>query len=70
MIPEPYDQFHARARWALKFCWWPTRCEITGRRLWLCNAYLGEAVWTGPGEPVYEHRWHASTEHLIWQLKQ
>lgn len=70
MIPEPFDQFHARATWHLKFCWWPTCCEITGRRIWLCDAYRGEAVWTGPGESVIEHRWHSCTEHLIWQLKQ
>ncbi len=70
ILAEPYDQFHARATWELKFCWWPQRCEITDQRLWLCLAYRGTAMWTGPGDPVYEFRYHTPTEHLIWQLKQ
>ncbi len=74
MAPIPgmdrYDQFHARARWQLKFIWWPQQCELTGQRIWLELAYQGEAVWTGPGTPVYEFRYHKAQEHLIWQLKQ
>jgi len=27
-------------------------------------------VWTGPGESVFEDRWHNTTEHIIWKLKQ
>ena len=63
--------FYIRARWELKRVLWPCHCEITGRRLWPSTlAYRGRAMYTGPGEPVYETRWHDKEEHLIWQLKE
>ena len=74
-IPEKIDRldgaFYLRARWDLKWVLWPQRCNITGQRLWPGTlAYRGEAMWTGPGEPVIEHKWHERHEHLIWQLKE
>lgn len=74
MAPIPgmdrYDQFHARADWDYVFVWWPKQCELTNRQIWLQHAYRGTAVWVGPGEPVFEYRYHAPQEHLIWQLQQ
>lgn len=64
------DPFNSKAVWALKFIWFPKTCGITRRMLWLEWAYEGVAVWTGPGEPVYEYRWHDKFEHLIWELKE
>lgn len=61
--------FDTRAKWKLAFVWWPSRCDITDKRLWLCMAYRGTAMWTGPGDPVYETRWHEKNEHLIWEIK-
>jgi hypothetical protein len=61
--------FYERAKWTLKFIWWPKRCNLSGQLLWFCYAYEGEAVWTGPGTPVYEFRYHKTVEHLIWFLK-
>jgi hypothetical protein len=26
-------------------------------------------MWSGPGDPVYEYKWHSKTEHIIYQLK-
>lgn len=65
-----YQAFYRRAVWQLKFVWWPRRCNLSQRWIWLCWAYQGTAIWTGPGDPVYEFRYHTPTEHLIWQLKQ
>lgn len=63
--------FYIRAEWKLCRVLWPCRCEISGRRLWPGTlAYRGRAMYTGPGEPVFETRWHDRTEHIIWQLKE
>ena len=74
-IPERIDRldgaFYMRACWKLCRVVWPQRCLISGRRLWPgSSAYRGQAVWTGTGTPVIEVHWHASQEHLIWQLKE
>jgi hypothetical protein len=61
--------FYDRAKWRLQYLWWPQGCNLTGQWLWLCWAYQGEAVWAGPEGPVYEFRYHDSTEHIIWLLK-
>ncbi len=55
--------------WQLKFAWFPRRCYITKRIIWLERAYRGTGILTGPGEPIIEHRWHDKMEHLIWKIK-
>ena len=70
IMDQTYDPFYNRAVWKLKFVWWPRRCELSDQWLWLCQAYQGTAVWTGPGEPAVEHRWRNTVAHLIRQLKQ
>ena len=62
--------FKNRAYWRLTFLWWPKRSALTGRRLWLRRVYEGIAMYTGPGTPVFEFRYHEPAEHLIWKLKQ
>ncbi len=63
------ESFYQRATWKLKFAWLPVKCDLYEKVLWLCWVYEGTACWTGPGDPVYEHRWHDKNEHLIWMLK-
>jgi hypothetical protein len=63
------DAFYDRACWRLKFLWRPRRSDITGRWLWLRQVFEGTAMWTGPGTPVFEFRYHEPVEHLIWKLK-
>ena len=63
------SSFYYRAGWQLKFAWMPHRCIRSGKFIWLEYAYLGTAVWTGPGTPVFEYNWHSKEEHLIWHLK-
>jgi hypothetical protein len=63
--------FYIRAEWQLRRVTWPQRCEISGRRLWPGSwGYRGRAMYTGPGEPVFETRWHDCAEHIVWQLKE
>ena len=63
------DSFYNRAYWHLRFLWLPKRSALTGRWLWLRRVYEGIAMWTGPGTPVFEFRYHEPAEHLIWSLK-
>lgn len=65
-----YDSFYDKSLGAqLKFAWLPQTCNITGKRIWLKFGYRLTAMWTGPGEPIYEHKWHDKLEHIIWKLK-
>lgn len=52
------------------FAWLPKRCDISGKYIWLKHGYKLTAIWHGPGSSVFEERWHDSTEHIIWKLKQ
>jgi hypothetical protein len=69
-INDNYDSFYSRAHWRLKSLWLPKRSDLTGQWLYLRMVYEGTAIWTGPGTPVFEFRYHEPIEHLIWQLKQ
>ena len=66
---DSHESFYRRAVWVKRFAWLPKRCNITGRRLWLKKAMMGVAMWTGPGDPVFEFRWHDAKEHIFWRLK-
>jgi hypothetical protein len=62
------DIFYERAQWRKVFLCWPRQCSLSGKTLWLQWAYLGTAMWTGPEDPVFEHRYHEKHNHLIWAL--
>ena len=64
------DAFYRRCLgWELRFVWWPTKCYISKRRMWLERAYRGTSVLTGPGDTIYEYRWHDRHEHIVWKIK-
>lgn len=64
------DWFYRRCvGWELSFVWLPKRCNLTGRRIWLEWAYQGTGVLIGPGDSIFENRWHSKDEHLIFLLK-
>ena len=65
-----FDPFWKRCLgWQLKFSFYPRRCFISSRRLWFKQAYRGIAVWTGPGDPVFEHRWLSKEEFLMNKIR-
>jgi hypothetical protein len=70
MEQDRLESFYRRAVWVERFAWRPRRCNITGRRLWLTRTMMGVAMWTGPGDPVFEFKWHDYKEHTAWLLKQ
>lgn len=61
--------FYHRAGWQFVFVVWPRRCSLSGDWIWFEHAYRGTAMWTGPGTPIIEHKWHERHEHLLWKLK-
>jgi hypothetical protein len=62
--------FHARCIGTeLKFVLIPKICYITGKYLWLKRAYKQTAMYTGPGDPVFEHRWYEKSEFLFERMK-
>jgi hypothetical protein len=63
------DAFYRRAIWKLRFSFWPRRCKISNKLIWLKRGYEGVAMWTGPGDPVFEVHWHDKNAHMIYELK-
>lgn len=53
----------------IKLVIWPRRCHISQRWLWLELVYRQTAMWTGPGEPVFEYRWYDRDEFLVASLR-
>lgn len=68
-VDEQYDPFNNRAEFKSMYLFWPRRCYISGKRLWLTHVYQGTAVWHGPGTPLEEHRYYDKAEYLMWTLK-
>ena len=69
--PDDYDdqRFLSRAYINLKWCWWPQRCHVSGRWIWLTQAYRAMYVITGPGDPCIWFRWYSREEMLVLKLK-
>ena len=72
-FPMPTDysnkKFLERAQTYLKWMFWPRRCCVSGRWMWLEQAYRADYVITGPGDPAVWTRWYSSKEMLILKLK-
>ena len=67
---QSYDYFYDRLIGTeLKFAWLPKTCHISGKTIWLKRGYRMTRMITGPGDPIFEHRWHDKIEHIIWKLK-
>ena len=66
---QSYDYFYDKLIGTeLKFAWLPQICDISGKRIWLKYAYRMTRIITGPGESIFEHRWHDKNTHIIWKL--
>lgn len=69
-MEQQYDPWQSHCiGWKKTFAVWPRRCYITNKILWLKFVYQGTAMWTGPGEPAYEHRWIKSNEFMFAKIK-
>jgi hypothetical protein len=66
---QPYDYFYDKIIGTeLKFAWLPKTCDISGKRIWLKKAYRMTRIITGPGESIFEYRWHDKNTHIMWKL--
>jgi hypothetical protein len=66
---QPYDYFYDKIIGTeLKFAWLPKRCDISGERIWLKYGYRLTRIITGPGESIFEYRWHDKNTHIMWKL--
>ena len=63
------EYFYRNAYWNMTFALWTRTCDQSGKRIWLEYAYKGTRKITGPGDPVYLHRWVKSNEYLLAQIK-
>ena len=67
---QSYDHFYEKMIGTeYKFVWLPQRCDLSGKRIWLKKGYRLTRLITGPGDTIFEHRWHDKNEHIIWKLK-
>jgi hypothetical protein len=69
---QSYNHFYERMIGTeYKFAWLPQRCDISGKQIWLKNAYriTRMTMTMVPGDIIFEHRWHDKLEHLFWKLK-
>ena len=70
-MPDNYDdkRFLSQGYNQLTWSLWPRRCHVSGRWLWLTQAYRAMYIINGPGEPAVWIRWYSSTEMMILKLK-
>ena len=71
VMPDDYseERFLERAYTEVKWSLWPRRCHVTGKWMWLTQAYRAVFVITGPGDPAVWTRWYSSEEMLVLKLK-
>lgn len=74
LMPADYRMYSRRsfvnrAIWYKEFVWWPRRCWISNRWIWLTQAYQGVAIWTGPGTPMFEYHWVDRDQYLMEKIK-
>lgn len=55
--------------WQLKFCLLPKKCFYSKKTIWFKKAYFGTAMLTGPGDPLFHHRWVDQKEFFLQQIK-
>lgn len=49
--------------------WWPRRCTVTNKWLWIRPAVRVRRIITGPGDPVVIDHWVESRAYTIQTLK-
>lgn len=52
----------------LKFVWLPKRCYLSKKIIWLKIAYKQTAMYMGPSDVVFDHRWYNKNQFLLARL--
>jgi predicted Fe-S protein YdhL (DUF1289 family) len=66
---ESEESFLKEASTEEKFMWWPQRCRLTDKLMWLTFAVRGQRSVMGPGGIRTEHRYYSSEEFIMMRLK-
>lgn len=66
---QPIDRRFYRYYWYEKFAWFPKRCAVTNKCIWLKKGMKGVQMITGPGDPVFEYLWLDRKQFLLEKLK-
>jgi hypothetical protein len=53
----------------IKFTLIPKKCYLTNKWIWLKKCYRQTAMWTGPGDIIFEYRYYDKDEFLIQKIK-
>ena len=67
---EDYVFQRACINTTIVFVMWPRRCYFTNKILFLKYVYRQTAMWTGPGDPVFEYRWYDKNEFIKAKLQE
>ncbi len=63
---DSHDFFYERCiEKKLTWSFLPRRCYSSGKVIWFTTGYKLTAMYTGPGEPIYEYRWFDRKEYII-----
>jgi len=66
---QSYDPFYDRMLGTeYKFAWLPQTCDISGKKIWLKKGYRLTRMISGPGDAIFEYRWHDKNAHIMWLL--
>lgn len=66
-ISEP--TFLDNAKIQQQFVWWPKRCRLSQRRIWLEYAVRARITMYSQRGVVYDDRYYAAKEFTMYQLK-
>lgn len=53
-----------------KFLFYPRRCFLSGKLLWLTKAYIRVAMYMGPSDILYEFRYYDKHEYIFYKLRE
>jgi hypothetical protein len=67
--------FYNNTKWKLKFVWFPTRCDLSKKIMWLTYAYQGTSTYYLPVDMsmnkrlVVSTRWITKQEFIFGKIK-
>ena len=68
-LDPTFLSFRKRIVWRRTFAWWPRKCAVTSKLIWLKPVWKGTIIWTGPGEPIIEDSFLSEGEYLMNRLR-